>query len=117
MPEQPLLPPVQSQPTVSEHKARGANRSTKVAGKLKVLPEQPEPILDISPRERRTGPPKPYEEVNSGDSEDGDDENGDEEPEDIEVRLFVRVWTFALTTCRFTINYLLFPMVLRVGML
>jgi hypothetical protein len=64
-----------------EPKARGANRSTKAAGKLKVLPEQPDisTIRGESPKER--------EESTGGDSEDADvDEN--EEQEDVEVCVF-----------------------------
>jgi hypothetical protein len=63
-------------------KPRGANRSTKVAGKLKVLPEQPEalPLLEekVSPPRDR----KLREHVGSsgttGESEDGDVEESDE---------------------------------------
>ncbi|TFK71887.1 DUF155-domain-containing protein [Pluteus cervinus] len=74
-----------SKPLSPEHKARGANRSTKVAGKLKVLPEQPEPELVLPKRERHAGPPQGHEEINSGDSDDGDDENDEEETEEVEV--------------------------------
>ncbi|KAH9926750.1 uncharacterized protein B0H18DRAFT_1118819 [Fomitopsis serialis] len=61
--------PAQAAP---EAKARGANRSTKVAGKLKVLPDQPEPVL----------PAKKESEEEADSDEDGDDE---EEPEDVET--------------------------------
>ncbi|RDB30530.1 Sporulation protein RMD1 [Hypsizygus marmoreus] len=64
-----------------EPKSRGANRSTKGAGKLKVLPEQPDlPALrGESPRERdeSTG--------TAGDSDDGDIDENDDEQEDVEV--------------------------------
>ena len=64
----------------SETKSRGANRSTKVAGKLKVLPEQPELHRESSKeREESVG--------TTGDSDDGDvDEAEDEDQEDVEVR-------------------------------
>ena len=69
---------------------RGANRSTKVAGKLKVLPEQPDaPIQEPA----RAAPIlKHVSEGSSGTvglSEDGDvdDEDEDEEPEDITVEV------------------------------
>ncbi|KAH7915051.1 hypothetical protein BJ138DRAFT_1142512 [Hygrophoropsis aurantiaca] len=68
----------------SEPKARGANRSTKVAGKLKVLPDQPapHPVLE---------PPNEADESlgTTGDTDEGDDEEEDEEEEaeDVEVRL------------------------------
>ncbi|KAG5725254.1 Sporulation protein RMD1 [Termitomyces sp. T112] len=65
-----------------EPKFRGANRSTKAAGKLKVLPEQPDiPSLrgeSLKDREESSS-------STGGDSDEGDvDENG-EEQEDIEV--------------------------------
>ncbi|KAE9391104.1 DUF155-domain-containing protein [Gymnopus androsaceus JB14] len=78
----------------SEPKIRGANRSTKVAGKLKVLPEQPEPTsLDV----RRSGRGKldAFETLEgstatagtTGDSDEGDidDDSTDEPVEDVEV--------------------------------
>jgi len=73
-------------------KPRGANRSSKVAGKLKVLPEQPEhlPVLGA-----KTPTPTPlykpqrdHAESNgtTGDSDDGDVEENDEDQEyDVEV--------------------------------
>lgn len=71
----------------AEQKARGANRSTKVAGKLKVLPDQPDvpsqsQILAEAPK---TPPPAAAErELKSGGTGDSDEEDGDdeEEPED-----------------------------------
>ncbi|EGN92520.1 hypothetical protein SERLA73DRAFT_79555 [Serpula lacrymans var. lacrymans S7.3] len=69
-----------------EPKARGANRSTKVAGKLKVLPEQPalpidNVILEVPESEGGHG--------TAGDSDEGDDEEEEEEEEaeqdDVEV--------------------------------
>ena len=71
----------------TEPKARGANRSTKVAGKLKVLPEQPEPVTakvaDLPL------PPKDHGESvgTTGDSDEGDIDSDDDEPEDVEVSL------------------------------
>ncbi|KAK0204058.1 hypothetical protein DFS33DRAFT_1336505 [Desarmillaria ectypa] len=66
---------------LSEPKARGANRSTKVAGKLKVLPEQPEPIVAdgiVSPKaEESVGTP--------GDSDEGDIESDTSETGEVEV--------------------------------
>ncbi|KAK0480850.1 hypothetical protein IW261DRAFT_1146082 [Armillaria novae-zelandiae] len=66
---------------LSEPKARGANRSTKVAGKLKVLPEQPEPIV-------ADGPVLPKAEGSvgtTGDSDEGDIESDSSEPGEVEV--------------------------------
>ncbi|KAK0445185.1 DUF155-domain-containing protein [Armillaria solidipes] len=66
---------------LSEPKARGANRSTKVAGKLKVLPEQPEPIVADGPVL-----PKAEESVGTtGDSDEGDIESDSSEPGEVEV--------------------------------
>ncbi|KAF9459757.1 hypothetical protein BDZ94DRAFT_993662 [Collybia nuda] len=66
---------------LSEHKARGANRSTKIAGKLKVLPEQPDPPT-LSP-----GSSKEREDSvgTTGDSDEGDIDENDEEVEEVEV--------------------------------
>jgi hypothetical protein len=70
----------------TEPKTRGANRSTKVAGKLKVLPEQPELVtvkaVDLP------GPPRDHDETvgTTGDSDEGDiDDDDDDEPGDVEV--------------------------------
>lgn len=90
-------PPPPTGPS-TEPKARGANRSTKVAGKLKVLPEQPDPTprsLDLQ------GPPKGGDKEGNasggggttGDSDEGDiDEGGggDEEGQDAEVCISIR---------------------------
>jgi len=94
---------------LSESKPRGANRSTKVAGKLKVLPEQPDPLPNTQ-RLQIPGPPRDYEEGTgtTGDSEDGDDEN--EGGVDVEVcagtyALWFTAVHFANTLLRFTINF------------
>ena len=63
-----------------DSKPRGANRSTKVAGKLKVLPEQPEHFPVLSPKTPTTKPTK--DDVGTGDSEDGDIEESEESQED-----------------------------------
>ncbi|KAG1731599.1 uncharacterized protein EDB91DRAFT_1058542 [Suillus paluster] len=89
MPPKPLLPKsiagISREP---EPKTRGANRSTKVAGKLKVLPDQP-----TSTTQTKLEPRPDAEESlgTTGDTDDGDDEEEDEEDEDegedVEVRL------------------------------
>jgi hypothetical protein len=82
------------QPVSAELKARGANRSTKVAGeiapcavdstlichsgKLKVLPEQPElPVLDVGQKVVKS----------ADDSDEGDieDDSDGPEPQEVEV--------------------------------
>jgi len=72
---------------LTEPKSRGANRSTKAAGKLKVLPEQPELAPGFS---------KEHDEsiTTAEDGDDGDIEESDEEQEDVEARI---VWTVLLT--------------------
>ena len=89
--EMPSEHPVQKTqnggPSSGEPKIRGANRSTKVAGKLKVLPEQPE--LVIAKAVEPPGPPKDVDEsvVTTGDSDEGDidDDEDDDGPKDVEV--------------------------------
>ncbi|KAJ7136004.1 hypothetical protein C8R44DRAFT_769452 [Mycena epipterygia] len=78
MPNPSILP---SQPS-SEPKSRGANRSTKAAGKLKVLPEQPD-LLEVN-RKPEWGAPGPSNDPEesvgtTGDSDDADPD--DDEPE------------------------------------
>lgn len=73
----------------TEPKARGANRSTKVAGKLKVLPEQPEPIIPEGQHEpAASAPPRRDEGEGSATAGDSEEEDGDDEidTEDVEVR-------------------------------
>jgi len=68
-------------------KARGANRSTKIAGKLKVLPDQIDTDLP-GKSVVVTAPPKDTEEAEgSGTLGDSEEEEGDdeEEPDDVEV--------------------------------
>jgi len=78
MPEQPAKAPLDSKP-------RGANRSTKVAGKLKVLPEQPEHLPILGAKTPTTKPTKDHSESNvtTGDSEDGDVEESEESQEEV----------------------------------
>lgn len=77
-----------SQPS-SEPKPRGANRSTKAAGKLKVLPEQPD-LLEVNrkPEWDAPGPSNDPEESvgTTGDSDDADPD--DDEPEVRTTRTF-----------------------------
>ncbi|KAJ3866477.1 MAG: hypothetical protein NXY57DRAFT_1114907 [Lentinula lateritia] len=79
---------------ISEPKVRGANRSTKVAGKLKVLPEQPEPASVDANRSRgkridgaETLDEGIYTTGTTGDSDEGDvdDDSATDEVEDVEV--------------------------------
>jgi len=69
-----------------EPKSRGANRSTKVAGKLKVLPEQPDHLPVLGNKPPVIGPPKDNADSagTAGDSDDGDIDE-DEQEEDVEV--------------------------------
>ncbi|THU81579.1 DUF155-domain-containing protein [Dendrothele bispora CBS 962.96] len=81
MPEQPPEP-----------KTRGANRSTKVAGKLKVLPEQPDPPVVEVVSGRARGKQAIFADaqdgsttVATGESDDGDIDEDSDEPEEVEV--------------------------------
>jgi hypothetical protein len=76
--------------STSENKHRGANRSTKVAGKLKVLPEQPELVQVKSPvlNESHTA----RDDAAGGESEDGDI-SSDNDQEDAEVEVCVNIMT------------------------
>ncbi|OCH93952.1 DUF155-domain-containing protein [Obba rivulosa] len=66
-------------------KARGANRSTKVAGKLKVLPDQIEPELP-GKNVAIPAPPKDAEEAEGSVTLESEDEGDDEEePDEVEV--------------------------------
>ena len=69
-----------------DSKPRGANRSTKVAGKLKVLPEQPEHLPILGTKTTTTKPTKDYSESvgATADSEDGDVEESEESQEDVD---------------------------------
>ncbi|KAI0071273.1 DUF155-domain-containing protein [Panus rudis PR-1116 ss-1] len=76
-------PPVN---VANEPKARGANRSTKVAGKLKVLPDQPQAPAPQDKQVEPPPPPKVREEGEgdgSGTAGDSDDDEADNE-EDLE---------------------------------
>ena len=80
----------------AEPKARGANRSTKVAGKLKVLPEQPElaiPKDNLRHEPTVSAPPRRDEGEGSATAGDSEDEDADEEidTEDVEVRDIIRL--------------------------
>ncbi|KAI5121802.1 hypothetical protein M0805_009794 [Coniferiporia weirii] len=74
------------QPTPAESKPRGANRSTKVAGKLQVLPDQ----QDVPPQTKvltelpKPPPPAAVGEPTSASTVDSDEEEADDEEEDIE---------------------------------
>jgi hypothetical protein len=81
-----VLPKSVTQPAASVPKARhgGANRSSKVAGKLKVLPEQPDVVTPDGVAEQ------PSEElvVTTGESEDRDGDNEEDAEDDtVEVGL------------------------------
>ncbi|CAL1708860.1 unnamed protein product [Somion occarium] len=77
--------------TPQEPKARGANRSTKVAGKLKVLPEQFEP--PVPPQEKPTALPPPPKAPEGGEGEGTAGESEDEEADIEEEREDVEVYT------------------------
>lgn len=81
----------------TEPKTRGANRSTKVAGKLKVLPEQPE-LVTVN-TVGVPGPPRDHDETvgTTGDSDEGDIDDDDDEPGDVEVSCHGRILCGAIS--------------------
>ncbi|KAH9897036.1 DUF155-domain-containing protein [Cubamyces lactineus] len=82
-PKTPALPGA----SAVESKARGANRSTKVAGKLKVLPEHAEPVLQQDKTAKPPSPPRDRDDggEGSGTLADSEEDEEEEEPEDVEV--------------------------------
>lgn len=88
---------VQSSVPSAEQKARGANRSTKVAGKLKILPDQPEPYVADKPT-TLPPPPKVSEAEGSGATGDSDEDEADDEDdtEDAKVRVNISEAAFTL---------------------
>jgi hypothetical protein len=79
-------PKSRSTGSVAETKPRGPNRTTKTAGKLKVLPEQPEPSTGPkSPRVARDLAASQGRTESSESEEEGDDEAEDEPEADAEV--------------------------------
>lgn len=102
----PPLPSGKS--TQTELKARGANRSTKVAGKLQVLPDQPD-----APTQSKVlvEPPKAdvpvavEGEPKSPTTPGSDEEEGDEEEEDLEEEQDAEVHCFLALAlhCTFTL--------------
>ncbi len=130
-----MAPPGQRENTrdPADTKPRGANRSTKVAGKLKVLPEQPEDLqIGGKSPAHIFKPPKDHTESagNTGDSDDGDvEENDDSQEYDVEVchrmqaaalqarRFFVQSVLTLRCTARSTIKYRSFPKEQHAGML
>lgn len=81
-----------SRPSVQEEpKARGANRSTKVAGKLKVLPEQPDnlPSFRSEGVTLRTEPSKVDSVEATGDSDEADIDEDSEPEDEIEVNIIL----------------------------
>ncbi|KAF6747157.1 hypothetical protein DFP72DRAFT_822142 [Ephemerocybe angulata] len=86
MPERPFLK-ASSSTTAPEPKSRGANRSTKVAGKLKVLPEQPENLPALDKKTKPAAVEKVHNESTGTTGEsDGEGESNDEsQEEDVEI--------------------------------
>ncbi|GJE93750.1 DUF155-domain-containing protein [Phanerochaete sordida] len=93
----------QPNPRGAEPKARGANRSTKVAGKLKVLPEQPEPIVpkdNVRIEPPVSAPPRRDEGEGSATAGDSEDEDGDDEIDTEDVEVYNRIDLIPAGTAR-----------------
>ncbi|KXN89145.1 Sporulation protein RMD1 [Leucoagaricus sp. SymC.cos] len=83
-------------PSALGDKPRGANRSTKVAGKLKVLPEQPEHFPVLNKGLSLNAPKKPNDDAvdSAGKSEDGDiesSEDNEQEEADFEACIYNQI--------------------------
>jgi len=95
MSSKPLLPKTNPNPPSAPHaepKIRGANRSTKTAGKLKVLPDQPaspdpatQPTADLDESPNVTG------DTDEGDDEEEEEEEDDEEGAEVRLRQISRI--------------------------
>jgi hypothetical protein len=88
--------------STSDSKPRGANRSTKIAGKLKVLPEQPETLPLLGDKVSLPRIQKLREHAGSsgttGDSDDGDIEESDESQVEVRSTLnFQMSWLTCIT--------------------
>jgi hypothetical protein len=108
--------------STSDNKPRGANRSTKVAGKLKVLPEQPELVPVKSPVLNESQTARGDAAASGGESEDGDISSEDNELEDAEVEVCVNFMAAINGTdgqhewaadIRYTINFRSYQMELQ----
>ncbi|KAF9226400.1 DUF155-domain-containing protein [Gyrodon lividus] len=85
----PLLPKTNPTPPSAESaepKIRGANRSTKTAGKLKVLPDQPTSPA-AQPTAELDGSPNVTGDTDEGDDEEEEEEEEEDDEEGAEVRL------------------------------
>jgi hypothetical protein len=107
----------------AEPKTRGANRSTKVAGKLKVLPDQPTPPTSTAPglvpssaRREVSPPPRRVEAVQAtsgpGTTEDSDaDDDEDDEvgvaEEEVCTRNLLSSLRFRILTARIMTRFII----------
>ena len=91
-PKAPLRQPSGSN---DDTKTRGANRSTKVAGKLKVLPEHPEPAPVPTAKRELLAPSKDKGTASTegSASTDEEEETEDADAEDVKVRFSARCST------------------------
>ncbi|THH19660.1 hypothetical protein EW146_g1567 [Bondarzewia mesenterica] len=84
-----------------ETKPRGANRSTKVAGKLKVLPEQPEPDpLSVKREMVKPLDSQRDKEDGSGTAGESDEDDGDDEEETEDVEVYNQIARIPAGTAR-----------------
>ena len=104
---------------VVDLKPRGPNRTTKTAGKLKVLPEQPEPSTGPRPpRASRDLTASQSRTESSESEEEGDDEAEDEAEADAEVCIIPPdSKDIDVMPSRSTTNWTSFPLARPAGML
>ncbi|KZS97150.1 DUF155-domain-containing protein [Sistotremastrum niveocremeum HHB9708] len=102
MSSQPPPPPSpnSSRPPAAELKAKGANRTTKVAQKLKVLPDQPDPATQS--QIKAEPPVEQRESAGSGDADEdqSDDEDGEDRDAEDDVEVYTQIAQIPAGTAR-----------------
>lgn len=86
--------------STAEPKSRGANRSTKIGGKLKVLPEQPEslPQLDSKTNIKAAERLQTESTATTGESDEGEAESNDEPDVEVTSSAYLVLKTSSLMT-------------------
>ena len=87
-------------PVLPEPKAKGANRSTKLASKLKVLPEQPDnlPSLDNKTKTPPVDKAQTESTVTTGESEGEVESSEESQEQDVEVGISDKIGSTAIST-------------------
>ncbi|VDC07487.1 unnamed protein product [Peniophora sp. CBMAI 1063] len=96
----PKLPLRQPSSSNDDTKARGANRSTKVAGKLKVLPEHPEPAPVPTAKRELLAPAKDKGAASTEGSASTDEEEETEDADAEDVKSYAQIARIPAGTAR-----------------